>query len=171
MPLGLEGVQGDASGLGPEVLNPGGSGLGPWLAGDAPALTESQMGEEMRTCQAQVAQHHHISIFIECCRLSNVKLGCYLHMCRFSTNADILTSCFNSFNQFYYFYPTQSKVFKSFSLFSYYCNKDGFFFSSAQSQAAQPQVLQFGGTASCVNEDSKSPEPSPCPLKGHHLIL
>lgn len=142
----------------------GGSGLGPRLAGDAPAPAECQTGEEMRTCQAQVAQHHHISIFIECCRLSNVKLGCYLRMCRFSTNADILTSCFNSFDWFHYFYPTQSEVFKSFSSFPFYHNKDGLFFSNVQSQATQPQMLQFGGTASCVYEDSEPPEPSPCPL-------
>lgn len=81
--------------------------------GDDPAQAESQTGEETRTCQAQVAQHHHISIFIECCCLSNVKLGCYLRMCRFSTNADILALYYNSFSPFHYFFPNQRKSLKA----------------------------------------------------------
>lgn len=93
----------------------------------------SRMGEKTRTCQAQVAQHHHISIFIECCRLSNVKLCCYLCMCRFSPNADILAPYENSFSPFRYFLLNQSKVFKSLSSFSFLHNKDGCgFFASTQ---------------------------------------
>lgn len=91
-------------------------------------LAQAEWEKKPRTCQAQVAQHHHISIFIECCRLSNVKLCCYLRMCRFSTNADMLAPYENSFNPFHYFLHNQSKVFKSLSSFSFSHNKDGLFF-------------------------------------------
>lgn len=141
----------------------GGSGLGPRLAGDAPAPAECQTGEEMRTCQAQVAQHHHISIFIECCRLSNVKLGCYLRMCRFSTNADILTSCFNSFDRFHYFYPTQSEVFKSFSSFPFYHNKDGLFFPMCNPRQHSLKCCSLGAL---LRVFMRTPSP-----QSHHPVL
>lgn len=109
-------------------------------------LAQAEWEKKPGTCQAQVAQHHHISIFIECCRLSNVKSCCYLRMCRFSTNADMLAPYENSFNPFHYFLHNQSKVFKSLSSFSFSHNKDGFFFlQCTKFQATHPKSAAFWG--------------------------
>jgi len=94
-----------------EWESPSAPGLGPKCVprlAKGEDLAQAEWEKKNRVCQAQVAQHHHISIFIECCRLSDVKLCCYLRMCRYATNADILTPYENSLNPFHYFLHNQS---------------------------------------------------------------
>lgn len=112
------------------------------------------MGEETRTCQTQVAQHHHISIFMECCCLSNVKLCCYLPVCSSPTNADALAPCEN-FPSFPLF-PSESKA-KPLRACLHFApcviGMDFFSLSSTQSQVIHPKAtacwgyctLGFGG--------------------------
>lgn len=109
----------------------------PWLArGEA-------LAQDEREKKPGLARHkllyHHISIFIECCHLSNIKLCCYRGMCSFPTNADTFIPYENSSSLFHYFLQSvQELVFIYLS-----CNKDGVFLQHKISQTTHPGSAAF----------------------------